>query len=160
MEQINAPSIVSLFDANKQQRQTFIDQVIQSVVDGHNDVRSIHYSLKVMEEITKKIMASPIYKSALMDEMERFEKSFEFKSSRFDRRETGVKYDWKSTCDPVVIDLMNRLESLESELKERTDFLKTVPKSGLMVTDPETGETVQIFPPNKTSTETVAVTLK
>lgn len=159
MEQ-NVPTIVSLFDANKQQRQTIIDNIVQSVVDGIVDVRSVHYSLKVMEEITKKIMASSEYKSALMDEMSKWEKSFEFKSSRFDRRETGVKYDWKSTCDPQAIRLINEIDSLEIELKQRTDFLKTVPKSGLLITDPETGETVQIFPPNKTSTETVAVTLK
>lgn len=48
--------------------------------------------------------------------------------------------DYNSCGDPVYDDLKERL-------KAREQFLKSLPKEGLIVTDPETGETKTIFPP-------------
>lgn len=48
--------------------------------------------------------------------------------------------DYNSCCDPVY-------DSLKEQLKAREQFLKNIPKEGLIVTDPETGETKTIFPP-------------
>jgi biotin synthase-related radical SAM superfamily protein len=48
--------------------------------------------------------------------------------------------DYNSCNDPVYDDL-------KEKIKAREQFLKALPKEGLIVTDPETGETKTIFPP-------------
>lgn len=59
--------------------------------------------------------------------------------------------DYNSCNDPVY-------DELKEKIKAREQFLKAIPKEGLIVTDPETGETKTIFPP--VFKETTFVTVK
>jgi hypothetical protein len=60
----------------------------------------------------------------------------------------------------MLFDLQLKAELATKALKERQDFLKVVPVAGVLFTDEITGETYKIYPPSKTSTTSVAVTLK
>jgi hypothetical protein len=78
---------------------------------------------------------------------------------KFTLAEVGTAYDF-SQCNDI------ELEKLESKAKEaadmvkvRKEFLKTVPPSGLLVTDKETGDTYEVFPPAKSSKSSFKVTL-
>ena len=55
-------SIVALFQTNKEQRQSFASQVIQSVTEGNVNPLNVHLQLKAMEDIIEIIKSDPKYK--------------------------------------------------------------------------------------------------
>ena len=56
--------------------------------------------------------------------------------------------------------LDQKLESVANEVKQREAFLKTVPAKGMIITDELSGETFTVYPPAKSSSTSIAVTLK
>jgi hypothetical protein len=62
--------------------------------------------------------------------------------------ESGVKYDYSS--DPIASELMEKL-------KERQEFLKSIPVDGITEVDEETGEVRKIYRPAKKSTTTFKI---
>ena len=76
------------------------------------------------------------------------------------------------TGDPVIAELYAKMEALKLEIKEREEFLRTVPASGIQVgftesfVDEETGELKEynklydVHPPVRQSERILKVTLK
>jgi len=160
-DQLTTTSVLSLFDTTKEQRESFATDIVRRIVDGEADPLTVHLQLKCMESILKAINENTIYKAALLEAAERQgQKSFTFHNAKFETKEVGVKYDWSKCDDQVLNDFTAQQERLTALIKARQDMLKTVPLSGLMITDPDTGETYTVYPPAKSSTTSVAVTLK
>ena len=151
-------SVVTLFDTNKEQRKTFVADLLTRLYDGSISPIRAHYSIKCMEEIIKAITADHTYKTMVLDEVEKNGKKYEYHNAEFSVRETGVKYDWSKTNDPLIIQLLTQQRDLEERIKERQEFLKNVPASGfdMVVED----EVVRVYPPAKSSTTSVVVSLK
>lgn len=153
--------VVSLFQTTKQERQNFAIELAEKLHSGELDALTLHLQVKCMEDVVKQVTSNSIYKKAITDAAEGYgQKSFDFYNAKFEIKETGVKYDYTQCNDPVLADLNSRIDSLSEELKKRESFLKTVPQKGMIITDDETGETFTVYPPAKSSTTSVAVTLK
>lgn len=73
--------------------------------------------------------------------------------------EGGTKYHFENCGDAELGLLEQKALSATNAVKERQEFLKKVPQSGLDVVDPFSGEVCKVFPPYKTSTSTYKVTL-
>lgn len=160
-EQLTTTSILSLFDTTKEQRESFALDVINRLEAGDADPLKVHLQVKCMEEMIKTLTANTRYKSALLDAAEKHgTKSFQFHNAKFDIREVGTKYDYSNCGDPVHQRLDQQVASLTIELKAREKFLQTMPEKGMPTFDEETGEALTLYPPSKTSTTSVAVTLK
>lgn len=85
----------------------------------------------------------------------------EFKTARgvkFTLAEVGTTFDFSQCDDPILLDLERHVKQLTDRLKERKDFLKTVPVSGLDIVTSE-GEVAKIFPPSKSSKSSFKVQL-
>jgi hypothetical protein len=159
-EEMSATSILSLFDTTKEQRRGFIQQVIESVLNGYKNPLDIQVQIKCMEEITKGIYDDPDYKRTLVDEAEKYgRKPFEFHNANVQVKEAGTKYDFSNTNDAGWKALDNEMLELKAKLKAREDFLKKLPTEGIDIIDSE-GETYKIYPPSKSSTTTISITLK
>jgi hypothetical protein len=156
--ELTTTSIVSLFDTTKEQRSSFVQDLISRVTEGHEDPVKVHYAIKCMEEIIKSITTDPLYKNCVLTEAEKHGKKFAYRNSEIQIKEAGVKYDYTKCGDIEYDTLIKQKEQLDTVIKDREIFLKTVPASGmnLLIDD----EVVQIYPPSKSSTTTVQVTLK
>ena len=106
----------------------------------------------------KQLTSSPEYKDLVLEESMKYGKKFEFNDAKFDIREMGVKYDYSQCNDPVLIELEAKVETLNKELKARQEFLKGVSPKGIEIIVED--ELVKVYPPSKTSTTSVSVTLK
>lgn len=173
MEQneITTLNILSLFETSKEQRNTFVQDVIERLRSEEVDPLKIHIQLKAMEEIVnsltsrtektnKNFLLAIDYHNILLDAAEKNGKKFQMFNAEFSIKEVGAKYDF-SKCEDAYLDaLLEKQIALDAEVKLRQDFLKTVPQSGLLVTNEETGETYKVYPPSKSSTTSVAVSLK
>jgi len=158
MDVLTTTSILSLFQTDKAQRFSFVRDVINRILVGDADPIKVHLQVKAMEEIIKEITSDPQYRDALLDESQKQGKTFERYNGKFSIKEVGVKYDYLMCGDPDMDELLLKKAELDSKIKARETFLKTVPQSGLDVVT-EHGELVKIYPPIKTSTTTVTVSL-
>lgn len=68
------------------------------------------------------------------------------------------KPDYNTCGDPILGQLEQAAKSASAALKERQEFLKKLPASGLDIITPE-GEVVHIYPPGKISTSSYKVTI-
>jgi len=159
--EMSAASMVALFQTTKGQRNSFANQIIEDVLDGNLNPLQIHLQLKCMEDIVDQIISNEAFKDALLAEAQKFEgKSFEYLNAKIEKKEVGVKYDYSKCDDPAYLQLSESAKEFSLKLKSREVFLKSVPAEGITVTDESTGETTTIYPPSKSSTTAVVVTLK
>jgi hypothetical protein len=159
--EITTTSLLALFETDKSQRQDFAMRVVDALENGQVDPLKVHLQVKCMEDIIKQINANSIYKSRVLEAAQAYgEKTFQFNNAKIEIKETGVKYDFSKCEDPILDDLLAKQEALDKEVKSRQEMLKTVSEKGLIITDPGSGETFTVYPPAKSSTTNVAVTLK
>lgn len=160
-QDLTTTSILSLFQTTKEQRETFANDIIQRLESGNVNPLEVHLQVKCMEDVVKVINANPSYKRFVLEASENMgQKSFQFHNAKFEIKETGVKYDFSKCEDVVLSRLYEQQEIIGKAVKDRETMLKTVSEKGMILTDEETGETFTVYPPAKSSTTSVAVTLK
>lgn len=156
-----ATSVLSLFETTKDQRLSFVMSVVDQLQSGDTDPLKVHLHVKMMEEIIKQLNANTIYKSAILEAAEKYgEKSFSFNNAKVEIKEVGVKYDFSKCEDTILGALYAQQERLDAEIKKRETMLKSVDGKGMLVTDEVTGDTFKVYPPAKTSSTSIAITLK
>lgn len=159
-QELTTTSILSLFETNKEQRQSFALGIVDALQNGEADPLKVHLQVKCMESIIKLLNENTIYKKSILEAAEKHGKSFEFMNSKVEIKEMGTKYDYSQCGDTVWQMLEQKAGSAADDLKQRETFLKTVPSKGMQVLDEGTGEMITIYPPSKSSTTSVAITLK
>ena len=80
-----------------------------------------------------------------------------YHGATFDIKEAGVKYDYSQCQDVIWNDIDKKMQMLTERKKEREAFLKTI-KERFTFVDESTGEIVTIYPAQKKSTTTYAIT--
>lgn len=159
--EMTATSVLSLFETTKEQRMTFVMSVIDQIQAGNVDPLKVHLHVKMMEETIKQLNANSIYKTSILEAAEKYgEKSFSFGNAKVEIKEVGVKYDFSKTEDVTLLSMYKQQEELEAKIKARETMLKAVDGKGMIVTDQDSGETFTVYPPAKSSTTSIAVTLK
>jgi hypothetical protein len=170
-DQLTTTSILSLFETTKEQRTTFVNDIVEKLVNEETNSLKVHLQIKAMEDIinsltsrdekkNKNFLAATTYQKLLLEAAEKYGKKFGLFNAEFSIKEVGTKYDFSNCEDLELIELTKQMEEISTKLKAKQDFLKTVPVSGMVITNEETGETYKVYPPAKSSTTSVAVTLK
>jgi hypothetical protein len=117
-------------------------------------------ALSVMETFIKELRGNKQFSDYVREEISKNGKQLETNSAKLELAETGIKYSFDNCGDPIYQQLEQQLQSIEADLKDRKEFLKTVPASGLSIINEQTGEVSTIYPPSKQSTSTYKITLK
>lgn len=149
---------LSLFETSKIERQSFTEAIVNNLMEGLADPLKVHLQVKCMEDIIKQITANPVYRDLLVTEAAKYGKNFEHHNAKFEIKETGVKYNYENCGDPILQSLEQKFEAIETELKERQKFLRSLPESGMEILVDD--ELVKVYPPSKTSTTSVTINLK
>lgn len=96
-------------------------------------------------------------KELAMTEQSKYGKRAEVFGAEVQQVEAGIKYDFSQCNDPLYNELKSLHEQSKESLKERETFLKSL-KEPLTIISTD-GEIVEIYPPIKSSTTTLKVTL-
>ena len=169
--ELSTTNILSLFETNKAQRIKFCEDLINKMGDGEVNPLQIHAQIKSIEDLLTTLTSTDksknkntdialTYKSMLMNAAEKYGKSFQLFNATYTLKEVGTKYNYDNCDDVELKELTQQAEIINEKLKARQEFLKKVPHAGMVITNKETGETYEVFPPFKTSTTAVAVSLK
>lgn len=169
MESLTTTSILALFETTKEQRSNFVHDIVSKMVDEQVDPLKIHLQVKAMEDIitgltsrdekkNKNFAYAVTYQNLLLEAAEKHGKKFQLHNAEFSIKEVGTSYDFSKCEDIELIELLKDQDILKEKIKAKQDFLKTVPLSGLEILIGD--ELVKVYPPSKTSTTSVAVSLK
>lgn len=154
--ELTTTSTLALFETTKNQRQTFVNDIVNKVIEGEIDVLKVHMQAKCTEQLMKELTDNKEYRSCLLEQAKKHGKKFETYNSEFEVKEAGVSYNYTVCMDEKLEKMYDDLDELKSNIKERENMLKSLPQSGLA--DPETGS--MLYPPIKNSTTIVQCTLK
>ena len=155
MEEIKALSTIADAPITYVEIGNLIHYMKQELLSGDYNPLDVELKLKAMEEMIKQLRSDEDIRQFVLAEAERHGKSFEWRGAKMSIREVGVKYDYASTGDSEWALLDAEIKELTEKKKAREKFLQAMPVTGTV--SPETGE--MIYPPSKTSTTSIAVTL-
>lgn len=152
-------SILALFaTCTAQQRASFSSQIIDGIDGGYTDPIKIMSAVKNLYTILGDI--ETFAKGHVISELEKNGGKLELYGALFQKKEAGTKYDYSQTNDHIHKQLVSVLDNSKRAVKEREEFLQSLPAEGQQVVDEDTGDVFKIYRPIKSSTTTVAITLK
>jgi hypothetical protein len=152
--------LIKFNHTTKEERSQLVREIFDEVLNGRINPLELHLRLKSAEEVIKQLTGLEPYKAILLDEAQKHGKSFNYQTAKIDIREVGVKYDYSGCGNSTLNELYEKQKAIEAEIKAIETYHKGLPSTGVQVVNPETGEVETHYPPAKTSTTSVAVTLK
>lgn len=152
--------LIKFNHTTKEERTTVVHEIFQELLQGRVDPLQLHIRMKSIEEVLKQLTGMPAYKAIVLDAAEKYGKSFTAHNAKIDIREVGVKYDYSMCGNAELAELYKQQEHISARIKDLETYHKALPTSGVQVLNPSTGEVETHYPPAKTSTTSVAVTLK
>lgn len=165
--ELTTTNILSLMETDKAQRKSFVCDVIERMEEGEVDPLKVHCQIKSMESLLKMFTDkkdSPEtalrYSDLVLSAAQKHGKKFGLHNGEFQIKEAGSTFDWTVCNDQYLNDLLLQMEDIKDSVKKRQDFLKTVPTSGFDTLDEKSGELVKLYPPAKSSTTVVSVSIK
>jgi hypothetical protein len=159
MENLNYSLPVISAGYTKTQLKIAADTVVNDIIENGNALPAAE-ALSAMENFVKEVKGNKQYIDFVRDEIAKHGKVANTGSgTKIELAEVGTKYDFSRCEYPKIIELQKQIDELEAELSSHKDFLKTVPLSGLLVSDEITGEMYKVYPPSKTSTSSYKVTI-
>ena len=152
----SAISIFRKLPETKSQVSKYHKLIRQSVLDGEVDPLVFSAQVTALEKLFKDLKSDNLIKDVVLEEAEKYPtKSFQSGNAKFQVKESGVKYDYSVCGCSVYRDLLEEKIKAENRLKDHESFLRSIPV-GAEVYNSE-GE--RVFPPAKSSTTIVAITL-
>jgi hypothetical protein len=152
--------LIKFNHTTKEERTQVVREIFQEVLEGRINPMELHIRMKCIEEVVKQLTSMPAYKAIVLEDAEKHGKSFQYHNAKVDIRDVGVKYDYSGCGSSALAELYEKVDAINDAIKEHEAYLKPLPISGIQVLNPSTGEVETHYPPAKTSTTSVAVTLK
>jgi hypothetical protein len=166
--ELSPTSIVALFDMSKAQHGQFATMIVDAMDAGNVDPLKLHLQLKSMEKVFSFLTdvkeggeTAAKYRDMVLEAAQTYgQKKFDFHNSVVEIKEVGTKYTYDQCNDPVLVRLEAAAKQAAEDLKNRQKMLQTLKPAGIEMIDTETGESFTAYPPAKSSTTSVQVTIK
>lgn len=153
-----ALATLAVLPGNKEEVKLFSRKLKDEILAADKDPLKILVRLKMIEKVLEDVLKDEEIDHHFCKEFDLYgkEKVIEVNGAKLQQVETGVKYRYEDSGDPVWFDLEKQSKELAEKKKEREKFLQNIPYDQGVV-DPDTG--VFITRPPKTSKTKVKVTL-
>lgn len=136
-------SVMALMPTTKTSLKEFINGAKEEILNGYSEPLEVAIQLKAMEDIIKSLRSDPEIKEMIIEEAEKYGKTFEKFGTKFTLRQS-VRYEYND----------QQVKDWEEKIKSRKAMLKSLTSE---VADTETGE--MISPAIKKETDTISITL-
>ncbi len=146
-------------DLTKGQIKKIAEESLHSLMENGNIIEAADMIAK-MELFIKEIKSNPEYIDYLRYEVAKYGQSMTTATgTKIELAEVGTKYDYVFCEDDIYNELVIKRDALDEEIKERQQFLKTLPSEGIDIIN-EDGVVSRIYPPSKSSTSSVKCTIQ
>lgn len=136
-----------------------VKQAKDAIVQGYVDPIIAHVNVQKMAKVIDEYSKDQDVRRITLNALELHGQRIVTKGdATLELTEVGTRYDYSTTGDARIAELYALKKALEADIKEREQYLKSLPSSGVQVIDPDTGEVVTLYPPVKTSTTWIRTT--
>jgi hypothetical protein len=134
------------------------DKIIDAIINGYVNPLDFAVKKKCIEEALELAFNNTMVKDAMIEEANKHSGKTTWMGAKIEACEVGIKYHFDKCGDPKLVELENTAGDLADKIKMRKEYLKKVDGKGekLLVED----EVVEVFPPYKTSTTSIKVSLQ
>lgn len=130
--------------------------LLNDIDEGHMHPLQVAAQFKFVEDVISNVKEE--LRQRVIAEQDKYGKqAMTYHGATFEIKEAGIKYDYSHCNDVIWDDLKKQMDALNEQIKEREAFLKTL-KERFTYIDESTGEIVTLYPPQKKSTTTYAIT--
>lgn len=160
MEQLptTAAGTLMLLASTQTQCDVFSDQLIESVKTGEVDPIKVLVQLRAMERISKRVIGE-IMENCLSEAANYPEKSFTYYGNQVEKAPVHTEYDYTNCNDPEWIRLNIEFKLAKEAKDKRESFLKAMTRTETTL-DKDSGEVIEIYPPNKKVTDGLKISIK
>ena len=132
-------------------------EIVRQLQDDEISALDVKIALKQMEVAIEQVKRVADRMAA--DEAAKYaEKSFVYRGARIELAELGTKYDFTPCGYPPLARIESTMKEYGEQAKAAQAWLKSI-KGKTEYIDPETGEMCEVYPPIKTSTTGIKITL-
>jgi hypothetical protein len=136
---------------SKKEITLFASEIVENAIDP---IKQLAVVAKV-QHLCKELESG--FKKVCLSEIQSFEGQKTFvQGVEFAQAEVGTKYDYSAS--PIWNELENQIIALKSKQKDHEDFLKALKSKTQILTDD--GEVIELFPPAKSSSTSIKLTIK
>ena len=150
-----AVSTLSVFPNTKEQVSLFANKLRTELENGEVNPLEIITMQKAIEKVFDAV--KPTLSELARAEAEKHGKSFDFKGAKIECVEVGTKYDFSECGHLDYDDLCEKINQLTEMKKNYETMIKTYKEPQDLVSID--GEVMTVYPPKKTSTSSIKVTL-
>ena len=130
--------------------------LLNDIDEGHMHPLQVAAQFKFVEDVISNVKEE--LRQRVIAEQDKYGKqAMTYHGATFEIKEAGIKYDYSQCQDEIWDDLKKQIDALNEQIKEREAFLKTL-KERFTYIDESTGEIVTLYPPQRKSTTTYAIT--
>jgi hypothetical protein len=132
-------------------------ELLQGLDEGAIDAIEVMIKLKRLEKQIEAVKETASKMAS--DEAAKFnEKSFEYHGAKIELAELGTKYKYDGCNYPPYHRASEKVKEASELVKASEGWLKSL-KGKVDYIDPDTGEVCEVYPPTKTSTTGIKITL-
>jgi hypothetical protein len=151
-----ALSIINEMPSTLSQVKSFVHMVKNEVLSGEINKLQFLAQLKAIEVCIDSLRTDKDIDRAIVDEFDREGINIlDTQFASFKKGEFGTRYNYDNCNDQKLKELNQKYKMIGEELKARENWLKSLKEESYL---DDTGEV--IYPPSKTSTTKISVTLK
>lgn len=148
------------YPLTKIEQKILAEKLMQPLFDGEINPVEFYSKVKGLLESLKEVEKNKQVKEVVVREIEKEGGKYtSWCGVQLSVKEVGVKYDFTDCNDPVYLELQMEREKLDTKIKEREAFLKTVPDKFMFI-DENTGECFYLHPAVRTASDSVVTTFK
>ncbi len=153
-----AVGVLDMFATSRAGIDIFSDQIIESVRNGETNPLKVRIWIKTLEEILDRVKKETA-ESQLAEANKWTEKKFEYAGATIEKSPVHTAYEYESSGDTEWMYLNQQFESAKKSKSDREAFLRTLTRPETII-EKETGEVVEIRPPNKKVVDGLKVSIK
>lgn len=145
----------------KTEQQSFITNMVEQAVNGEVDLLKVLAAFENLKAVIEGYLKDPRVKALEIEEVRKYEREIaEVHNAKFEIASVGVKYDY-SECGHLAYNaLCAKIDEMGERKKKLEEEMKLHMNDSYVYTDKETGESYEVFPPKKSGSTSVKITIK
>ena len=142
--------------SGKEQVASFKRSLKSEILANTSNPLPVFVQLKYIEKVISELLKDEELEDHFLKEFNLYEKekTIEVSGAKLSAQETGVKYLYEDSGDPVWSKLDKSIKELTEKKKEREKFLQNIPAENTGIVDGETGVFIT-RPPKSSKTKVV-----